>query len=227
MFILVVVTRLFVLHLAICIGVGLVSAHRIHHLNCQTMNFNLVFSCRFLWLHRDHFVGKRILEIGCGTALPGILAAKIGAKVILSDSCMLPESLKHTKRCCTANQLVPGTNIDIIGLTWGILLKSVFDISALDYIIAADCFYDPSVFEDILVTVSFLLNAANSNSTPTKFLFTYQERSADWSIDHLLQKWNLKCSNVSLKYVDRLCPIEIDNLMNGHEIRLLEISKLR
>lgn len=178
-------------------------------------------------MHRDNFVRKRILEIGCGTALPGILAAKFGANVILSDSCMLPESLKHIKRCCRANQLEPGRDIDVIGLTWGILLKSVFDIGQLDYIIAADCFYDPSVFEDILVTVSFLLNAADSNSTPTKFLFTYQDRSSDWSIDHLLQKWNLQCSNVSLKYVDKLCPIEIDSLMNGHEIRLLEISKLK
>lgn len=140
---------------------------------------------------------------------------------------MLPESLKHTKRCCSANQLEPGKDIDVIGLTWGILLKSVFDIGSLDYIIAADCFYDPSVFEDILVTVSFLLNAASSNSAPTKFLFTYQDRSSDWSIDHLLKKWNLRCSNVSLKYVEELCPIEIDNLMNGHEIRLLEISKLK
>lgn len=184
-------------------------------------------SFRFLWLHRDSFVGKRILEIGCGTALPGILAAKLGANVILSDSCMLPESLKHTKRCCSANQLEPGKDIDVIGLTWGILLKSVFDIGPLDYIIAADCFYDPSVFEDILVTVSFLLNAASSSSAPTKFLLTYQDRSSDWSIDHLLKKWNLRCSNVSLKYVEKLCPIEIDNLMNGHEIRLLEISKLK
>lgn len=180
-----------------------------------------------MYLHRDNFVGKRILEIGCGTALPGILAAKFGADVILSDSCMLPESLKHTKRCCTANRLEPGKDIEVIGLTWGILLKSVFDIGPLDYIIAADCFYDPSVFEDILVTVSFLLNATDSSSTPAKFLFTYQERSSDWSIDHLLQKWKLQCSNVSLRYVDKLCPIEIDNLMNGHEIRLLEISKLR
>lgn len=172
-------------------------------------------------------MNKRILEIGCGTALPGILAAKFGAEVILSDSCTLPNSIKHIHRCCRANGLEPGKDIDVIGLTWGILLKSTFDIGPIDYIIAADCFYDPTVFEDILVTVSFLLNAASSDTSPIKFLFTYQERSADWSIDHLLQKWNLQCSNVSLKHVDKLCPIEIDHLMNGHTIRLLEITKQR
>lgn len=180
----------------------------------------------FLWIHREHFIGKRILEIGCGTALPGILAAKFGAKVILSDNCMLPSTLKHVEHCCEVNGLNPhSADIDVIGLSWGILLKSIFDIGSLDYIIAADCFYDPSIFEDILVTISFLLNSATSNLT--KFLFIYQERASDWSIEHLLQKWNLQCSNISLKSLEENCTMDIDQLMNGHTIRLLEITKAK
>lgn len=118
----------------------------------------------------------------------------------------------------------PGRDIQVIGLTWGLLLKSAFEIGPLDYIISADCFYDPTVFEEILVTVSFLLNNS-SDSNEIKFLFTYQERSSDWSIEHLLKKWNLKCHNVSLNQVETSCPIEIDQLMNDHTIRLLEITK--
>lgn len=158
------------------------------------------------------------------SALPGIVATKFGANVILSDSLTLPNTLKHVNRCCRVNNLEPGKDIKIIGLTWGILLKSVFNIGPLDYIIGADCFYDPTVFEDILVTISFLLSSKES-TTDTKFLFTYQERSADWSIDHLLKKWNLKCSNVSLDDLEKYCPSKLDQLMNGHTIRLLEISK--
>lgn len=112
-----------------------------------------------------------------------------------------------------------------MGLTWGVFLKSAFNIGPLDYIIAADCFYDPSVFEDILVTISFLLS--NKDLRATKFLFSYQERSADWSIEHLLKKWNLKCTNVSLRDLEDFCPLKIDQLMNGHTIRVLEITKLR
>lgn len=118
---------------------------------------------------------------------------------------------------------MPGRDIEVMGLTWGVFLKPTYNIGSLDYIIAADCFYDPSVFEDILVTISFLL----SNSPRTKFLVTYQERSADWSIDHLLKKWNLKCMNVSLRDLEEYCPTKIDQLMNGHTIRMLEISRLR
>lgn len=179
-------------------------------------------NCRFLWVHRENFTGKRILEIGCGTALPGILAAKFGANVILSDSCSLPSALKHVRRCCTANNLEVGKDIDVIGLTWGILLKSVYELPPLDYIIASDCFYDPSVFEDILVTVAFLLKRPGQNSAPAKFLFTYQERSSDWTIDHLLQKWDLQCRKVSLKSVKQVC--SIDELSKTHTINLYEVS---
>lgn len=173
-------------------------------------------------MHRENFKGKRILEIGCGTALPGILAAKFGAKVVLSDSCSLPNALKHVRRCCTANNLEVGKDIDVVGLTWGILLKSVHDLAPLDYIIGSDCFYDPSVFEDILVTISFLLKRPSQNSAQVKFLFTYQERSSDWTIEHLLQKWDLQCRKVSLESVKRVC--DIDELSKDHTIQLYEVT---
>lgn len=180
-----------------------------------------------MWVHREKFVGKRILEIGCGTALPGILAAKFGAKVILSDSCTLANALKHVHRCCIANNLEVGKDIEIIGLTWGVLLKSVFNIGPLDYIIASDCFYDPSVFEDILVTVSFLLDIPTCDSSPVKFLFTYEERALDWSIEHLLKKWNLQCSKVSLKCIEDISPIDKILRDPDHTIYLLEITKIQ
>lgn len=175
-------------------------------------------------MHRENFEGKRILEIGCGTALPGILAAKFGAQVVLSDSCSLPNALKHAKRCCTVNNLEVGKDIDVIGLTWGILLKSVYDLAPLDYIIGSDCFYDPSVFEDILVTISFLLKRPGRDSAQVKFLFTYQERSTDWTIEHLLKKWDLQCRKVSLKNVKKVC--DFYELTRDNTIHLYEISCL-
>lgn len=62
---------------------------------------------------------KNILEIGSGTSLPGILAAKLGAVVTLSDSALLPKSLAHIERICNLNKLKSGTDIVISGLTWG------------------------------------------------------------------------------------------------------------
>lgn len=157
---------------------------------------------------------KRVLELGAGTALPGILAAKLGCSVILTDCATQPKTLSHIKRCCTLNNLTVGADIQVLGLTWGQLTETIFNIGALDLIIASDCFYDPVVFEDILVTVSFLLE----RNPLAKFIFSYQERSADWSIENLLRKWDLKCAPIDYEASD------IDDRAGNHTIHLFEIS---
>ncbi|XP_065362666.1 histone-arginine methyltransferase METTL23 [Calliphora vicina] len=175
----------------------------------------------FLWERRHSLVGKRILELGAGTALPGILAAKCGAQVILSDNCILPKSLNHIRRSCAVNNLQPGQDIEVIGLSWGLLLNSVFSLGPLDLIIAADCFYDPSVFEDIIVTVSFLLERNPS----AKFIVTYQERSADWSIEALLKKWKLCALQINSDDIGKASGVDLLEILGGHTIHLIEISR--
>lgn len=175
----------------------------------------------FLWERRHSLVGKRILELGAGTALPGILASKCGAQVILSDNCILPKSLNHIRRSCAANKLRPGQDIQVIGLSWGLLLNSVFSLGPLDLIIAADCFYDPCVFEDIIVSVSFLLERNPS----AKFIFTYQERSADWSIEALLKKWKLCAVQVNSDDIGKASGVDLLDILGGHTIHLIEITR--
>ena len=47
----------------------------------------------------------------------------------------------------------------IEGLTWGDYTEELFDIgsSELDFIIGSDLFFDPEVFEPLLITISYLL----------------------------------------------------------------------
>lgn len=174
----------------------------------------------YLWEHRSELRGKYILELGSGTALPGILAAKCGAFVTLSESALLPRSVDNLKRTCELNELNPG-EVAVIGLTWGLFTGSVLRLKPLDLIIASDCFYDPSVFEDILATVSFLIDR-NPN---TEFLTTYQERSSDWSIEPLLHKWKLTCSTVGIDNLGVQSGIDINDLVGNHSIHLLKIFR--
>lgn len=175
----------------------------------------------FLWENRKELVDKRILEIGSGTALPGIVAAKCGAKVTLSDSATLPKSLTHTKRSCQLNNLIVNEDIELIGLTWGLFLVSLETLGPLDFILGSDCFYEPSVFEDILVSISYLLEV----NPGAKFLCTYQERSSDWSIEHLLAKWNLHCQVHNIHNLGASAGVDIHDLIGDHSIHLLEISR--
>lgn len=174
----------------------------------------------FLFEKRSTLISKRILEIGSGTSLPGIVAAKCGANVILSDCATLPKTLTHIQRCCLLNNLKPGEDISVIGLTWGLLLNNVYNLGPLDLIIGSDIFYDPSVFENILVTVSFLLE----QNPEAKFIFTYQERSSDWSLESLLRKWDLSCAIINTNRIGKQSNIDLRDLMGGHTIYLLEIT---
>ncbi|XP_050295792.1 histone-arginine methyltransferase METTL23 isoform X2 [Anthonomus grandis grandis] len=173
----------------------------------------------FLWENRTGLQGKRILELGAGTALPGILAAKCGAHVTLSDSATLPKSLAHTRRCCQLNNLRVNQDIKVIGLTWGLFLSNLECIGPLDLILGSDCFFDPSIFEDILITVAYLLE----NNCGAKFLCTYQERSSDWSIEQLLKKWNLRCKIHKITSLGAQSGIDINEIIGRHSIHLVEI----
>ena len=57
--------------------------------------------------------GRRVVELGCGLAVPSIAAARAGASVLATDTC--PEALELAERNAAAN----GVRIDTAALDWG------------------------------------------------------------------------------------------------------------
>lgn len=172
----------------------------------------------YLWVQRRHLRGLRVLELGCGTALPGILAAKCGAHVTLTDSVALPRSLRHLTDCCEANSLVPGQDLQLLGLGWGLFLADVHSLRPVDLLLASDCFYEPTQFEEVLSTVAYLLDGSDA-----RFLCSYQERSADWSIEALLKKWGLKGALIDLDSLSENSGVDFRALVGDRSLHLLEI----
>jgi len=84
---------------------------------------------QYVWENRHELVGRRILEVGAGCALPGALASKLGAKVILSDAA---QSLDSCKRTVVINNL---RDVDIIPVTWGGITPEIVAMDSLDIII--------------------------------------------------------------------------------------------
>ena len=78
-------------------------------------------------------------QIGSGTALSGVVAAKCGAQVILSDSAVFPNCLDNCRESCHANDL---TDVKVIPLTWGLVTPTLLQLPAVDFILGSDCFYD-------------------------------------------------------------------------------------
>ncbi|XP_067914230.1 histone-arginine methyltransferase METTL23-like isoform X2 [Heterodontus francisci] len=130
-------------------------------------------------------------EIGAGASLPGIVAAKCGARVILSDGAEIQNCLDNCRQSCQINNL----DVPVIGLTWGQISPDLVLLPQIDIILGSDVFYEPEDFEDVLTTVFYLMQ----KNPYALFWTTYQERSADWSIETLLYKWNLKCVHILLE----------------------------
>ncbi|EDO27943.1 predicted protein, partial [Nematostella vectensis] len=124
---------------------------------------------QFVWHNRSLIQGKKVLEIGAGTALPGIVAAKCGALVSLSDSEDYPECLANCHKSIQANNV---QTLDVLGVTWGQYSPNLINLPSQDIILGSDCFYDPKDFNGILATISYLLEK-NQNA---QFWMTYQER---------------------------------------------------
>ncbi|XP_073462318.1 histone-arginine methyltransferase METTL23 isoform X1 [Aquarana catesbeiana] len=173
---------------------------------------------QYIWFHRSVITGKRVLEVGSGVSLPGVLAAKCAANVILSDSAAMPQCLQNCSRSCRQNNL---SGIPVIGLTWGEISPDLLDLPPIDIVLGSDVFYEPKDFEDILVTVQFIME----RNPKAEFWTTYQVRSEDWSIEALLHKWNFKCTNVPLKIfdADKEC-LAGSNLPGRHSIQMMIIT---
>jgi len=174
----------------------------------------------YLWEHKSEIVSKHILELGAGTALPGLLAAKCGSFVTLSESALLPKSIHYLKKSCQLNDLPP-SQVQVIGLTWGLFTSSLIKLKPVDLIIASDCFYEPKNFEDIIATVAFLFE----RNPAAYFLTVYQERVSDHSIEHLLKKWNLTCTTLPIEDLGRDSGVDINELVRNRTFHLLKISR--
>lgn len=104
---------------------------------------------------------------------------------------------------CSSSSASPlpldGPVIQLMQVTWGQFTGDIFSIedASLDFVLASDCFYDTKDFEDIVASVYFLLRVKGKPNCT--FLTSYQERNSDWSIDCLLDRWNLKGCEISLE----------------------------
>ena len=164
------------------------------------------------------------MELGSGTALPGLLCSKLGAKkVLLSDDFWQPNTLKNCREAIKVNGLGED-RIGVLGLTWGEysssgLLSPELHADSLDFIIGSDLFFDPKVFEPLVATLAYLLG----RHPACQVLISVQERSADWSIEEHLLKWNLRCSYIYPKEFLSGTGIDESDLIGGHTIFILRV----
>ena len=157
--------------------------------------------CRWLVSKRTLIKHKRVIDLGSGTGLVGLVCAKLDASCItLTD---LPEVLKHLKHNAEMNEL----SVNIESLQWG-GSKTI----ECDVVVAAGVVVNESQFEPLCVTIQNLLS-----NNKTYMILAYQQRRSlvESKFFDLLRssRFNLRC-----QCVDRV-------LEEGKSIQIFKIEK--
>ncbi|ELT96889.1 hypothetical protein CAPTEDRAFT_120919 [Capitella teleta] len=174
---------------------------------------------QFIWFHRNHVKGKTILELGAGSSLPGIVAAKVGGHVTLSDGLHLANCLQNCQESVSLNHM--SCSINIIGITWGSFNREMCELEPIYIILGSDCFYNTKDFEDLFVTISFFFE----RNPKAEFWTTYQVRSSQRSLEHLLEKWGMTCFHIPLEsFKANVDDIAGSGLPGCHTVQMLVIK---
>jgi predicted nicotinamide N-methyase len=95
----------------------------------------------FLLQHKELIAGKSVLEIGCGLGLPGIVAGKLAASVMLSD--YLPDAVQLAAHNWQLNH-------NTTALTAEIDWRTADTSLAAQVLLASDVAYERRMFEPLL-----------------------------------------------------------------------------
>jgi predicted nicotinamide N-methyase len=133
----------------------------------------------------NDFRGKRVLELGAGTGLPGIVAASLAAKVVQTDRNELAMSL-----CRRNHKLNKVETIEQRGVDW----SDWKDAESYDWIIGSDILYSEEmhphlrrIFESNLAPKGRILLSDPFRGASIKLLEALEAEG--WSIS--LSKWTV------------------------------------
>uniref|UniRef100_A0A1A8L786 Methyltransferase like 21B n=2 Tax=Nothobranchius pienaari TaxID=704102 RepID=A0A1A8L786_9TELE len=110
--------------------------------------------CRYLEEQSVELRGQRVIELGAGTGVVGILAARRGADVTLTD---LPVALPQLQANVSANKPSddwPSTPPTVLPLSWG--QDHLNFPSDWDLVLCADIVYLPETYPLLLETLAHL-----------------------------------------------------------------------
>lgn len=86
-------------------------------------------------------------------SLPGIVAAKCGAEIILTDNAAFPQCLDNCHRSCQMNNL---SGVLVTGLTWGQISPGLLTLPPVDIILASDVFFEPEGMRSVDTVLMFI-----------------------------------------------------------------------
>ncbi len=131
-----------------------------------------------------------MLEIGCGTGVPGVVAAQLGAFTMFSD--MVPVTLEAVKETCRLNHI---KKFDACTLDWS---KKIQSKERYDVVLGCEVFYDEAILADIAQVLEQVL------APEGKALFCDPDRLGLDTIESRFQeKFTLSIQQIPLNWSPR------------------------
>lgn len=101
----------------------------------------------------------RVLELGAGTGMVGVLAARLGGNVTLSDLLHVLPNLRINVELNQKEVEAAGGSLDVQMLRWG-FEEDIAPLGApFDLILASDCVYHDTLFEPLMKTLKWLVGS--------------------------------------------------------------------
>ncbi len=129
-------------------------------------------------LDGEPMAGARVVELGCGLALPSIAAARAGATVLATDEST--EALELAARNAEAN----GVSIETEALSWH-AADSLFRRAPFDLVLAADVLYERPNVATLLALLPRLAPVAwlADPGRPAAGAFLEQAQRRGWEVE--------------------------------------------
>jgi len=133
---------------------------------------------------------KKVVELGSGTGLVGIVAAMKGAQTFITD---LPEVLSLMEKNIVENQTGDKFNITAKTLKWGEDVDK--QLLYPDYVFIADCIYYEESLDPLVNTMVAI------SSTSTKIYLSYEERDTEKKVKLQNQFFKLLLKHFHMKEI--------------------------
>lgn len=183
---------------------------------------SIILGC-YLHQHRqDLCKGRVVLELGCGTALVGVLAAKCMAqRVWLTDHASNVGVLENAKHVAELNGV--SSVCSVKPLIWGMFCPWVLEMHAPDLIVGADILYDATEIDSVLATVSYFM----TRNPKCVFIVTFKDRSAYHFLDTHWVAWGLRAEDVSVVPAPCYSHLRLNDHPRFVGIRILQVTSGR
>ena len=132
-------------------------------------------------LDGEDLAGRRVVELGCGLAVPSLAAARAGARVLATDAD--PEAIEMVGR----NAALNGVEVEPAVLDWtsATAIDQLIARGPFDLVLAADVLYERPTVARMLSLLPRLAGAAwiADPARPTAAVFLDQARDRGWTVE--------------------------------------------